>query len=45
MIRDEHDEQIAKFDLLIDKQKSRYRARMKAKDREITELRQRLNSN
>ena len=32
MIREEHDSQIAKFDLLIDKQRQRYQGRLKHRD-------------
>ena len=35
MIREEHDSQIAKFDLLIDKQRRRFQTRLQFKDQMI----------
>lgn len=37
-IREEHDHQITKFDLLIDKQRRRFQTRIQAKDQKIADL-------
>jgi len=37
-IREEHDHQITKFDLLIDKQRRRFQTRIQAKDHKIADL-------
>ena len=35
MIREEHDSQIAKFDLIIDKQRRRFQSKLQLKDQMI----------
>lgn len=42
MIREEHDSQIAKFDLIIDKQRRRFQSKLQLKDQMIVQLKQQV---